>query len=125
MVNYRDRVSRAFAALADPTRRRMLERLARSGETRVTDLAVPFAISLPAVTKHLRVLERAHLIRRRRHGREHLICAQPAGLQPANRWMAECAAGWEFSLNRLDELIVQETEDKKKRSDGKKESSKR
>ncbi len=95
-----------FAALADPTRRQMLERLARHGECRVTDLAEPFAISPPAITKHLRVLERAHLIRRRKSGREHFIRPDTAGMTKANRWMSACAAGWEHSFAKLDELVA-------------------
>jgi DNA-binding transcriptional ArsR family regulator len=71
MVKYSPVVlNRTFAALADPTRRRILAHLAR-GDTRVTDLARPYAMSLPAVSKHLRVIEKAGLLRRRRYGRVH------------------------------------------------------
>jgi DNA-binding transcriptional ArsR family regulator len=103
-----------FAALADPTRRRMLERLARDGESCVSELAKPFPMTPPAVTKHLRVLEQARLIRRRRHGREHFIRANAAALGKAHRWMAGCAAGWQFSLQRLDALIAAERREKGK-----------
>jgi DNA-binding transcriptional ArsR family regulator len=105
MVNNRDRVSQVFAALADKTRRRMLEQLLRSGENRVAELSEPFPITPPAVTKHLHVLEKAHLIRRRRQGRAHYIRANPEGLNEAHSWMQASAAGWKFSLHRLDALI--------------------
>lgn len=94
-----------FAALADPTRRSILERLSAQGESRVTALAKPFRMSLPAISRHLRVLEKARLIRRRRHGREHLIQARAEGLQAARQWIAHCAAGWDFSFDALDELL--------------------
>ena len=71
----------------------------------MTELAKPFRISAPAISRHLRVLERAHLIDRRRQGRVHLIRPQPAGLQQAQQWINQCVAGWEFSFNTLDELI--------------------
>jgi DNA-binding transcriptional ArsR family regulator len=94
-----------FAALADPTRRRILEHLSGYGESRVTELARPFRISLPAISRHLRVLEDAKLIRRHRQGREHLIRGNTAGMRDAQQWMVQCAAGWEFSFNTLDQLI--------------------
>jgi DNA-binding transcriptional ArsR family regulator len=105
VVNNRDKLSRVFAALADPTRRQILKRLLHSGEYRVAELSEPFPITPPAVTKHLRVLEEAHLIRRRHQGREHLIRANPKGMLVAQRWMEACG-GWMFSLQRLDALIA-------------------
>ena len=72
-------LDRTLTALADPTRRAILQRLAR-GEARVTDVARPFAMSLEAVSKHVRVLERARLVRRRRAGREHLLSLDPRPL---------------------------------------------
>jgi len=98
-------VTIVFAALADPTRLSILERLAARGEVRVTALAKPFRMSLPAVSRHLRVLEKARLIRRERHGREHLIRANAEGLQSVRQWLVQCAAAWEFSFDRLDELL--------------------
>lgn len=94
-----------FAALADPTRRRIVQRLAERGESRVTALAQPFRISLPAISRHLRVLENARLIERQRHGREHLIRSRAAGLQDARKWIAQCAAGWESGFDTLDALL--------------------
>ena len=109
VVNNQERTTTAiFAALADPTRRRILLRLSQSGEGQVTDLAKPFRISLPAISRHLRVLETARLIARRREGRTHLIRFRPAGLKRATDWMAQCAAGWEHSFNPLDELLKAE-----------------
>lgn len=110
MVNNRQhRVSVVFSALADPTRRRILARLSRGREGPVTELAKPFRISLPAISRHLRVLEQARLIERRRQGRIHLIRGRPEGLKPAQEWMAHYAAGWDFSFNALDKLLQEET----------------
>jgi DNA-binding transcriptional ArsR family regulator len=99
-----------FAALADPTRRRILKRLSSRKEFRVTELATPFRISLPAISRHLRVLEKARLVRRRRRGREHLFRARVAGLKPAQSWITHLVAGWEYSFDALDELLKTERE---------------
>lgn len=109
MVNNQRRISAIFSALSDPTRRRILVRLSNGSEDPVTALAKPFRMSLPAVSRHLRVLERARLIDRRRQGRIHLIRARPAALKPAQEWIAHCAAGWDFSFDKLDELLMNET----------------
>jgi DNA-binding transcriptional ArsR family regulator len=108
MVNNQGKVTAIFAALADPTRRRILVRLSSAGEGRVTALAKPFRISLPAISRHLRVLEKAKLIDRRREGRVHVIRARAAGLKPAQDWMAHYAAGWDFSFDALDTLLKNE-----------------
>jgi DNA-binding transcriptional ArsR family regulator len=108
MVNNQAKITAIFAALADPTRRRILVRLSNSGAGRVTALAKPFRISLPAVSRHLRVLEKARLIDRRRQGRVHLIRFRAAGLKQARNWMVHCAAGWDFSFDALDELLQNE-----------------
>lgn len=108
MVNNQRRVTSIFAALADPTRRRILVRLSHGGEGPVTALAKPFRISLPAISRHLRVLEQARLIDRRKAGRVHVISVRRAGLKPAEDWMAHCAAGWDFSFDKLDELLTNE-----------------
>jgi DNA-binding transcriptional ArsR family regulator len=99
-----DHLSSTFAALADPTRRAILARLA-SGETSVTELAEPFAMSLPAVTKHLKVLERAGLITRGRQAqwRPCKLDAQP--LREASDWMAQYRAFWEDRLDRLEDYL--------------------
>jgi DNA-binding transcriptional ArsR family regulator len=94
-------------ALADPTRRAILRRLSR-GEARVTDLAEPFAISLNSVSKHIRVLERARLVRRRRAGREHLLSFDPRPLADAAAWMEAQHALWTSRLAALDALLSTE-----------------
>jgi DNA-binding transcriptional ArsR family regulator len=93
-------LDRTFAALADPTRRRILAHLAR-GDKCVTHLARPHAMSLPAVSKHLRVLERAGLLRRRRYGRVHEMRLEAKPLQQAAQWVEEYRKFWESSLDRL------------------------
>jgi len=98
-----------FAALADPTRRRILESLSRQ-QMRVTDLAEPFAMSLPAVSKHLRVLEDAGLLKRHRLGREHLIELEAAPMQKAQDWIAQYRKFWEGSLNALAEYLESENQ---------------
>ena len=108
MVNNQRRISAVFAALADPTRRRILGKLSQGRESPVTVLAKPFRMSPPAISRHLRVLERARLIQRRRAGRIHLIRARPAGLRDAQVWINQCAAGWQFSFDTLDNLLAQE-----------------
>ena len=82
-----------------------MERLYVRGETRATTLATPFRISMPAISRHLRVLEDARLIERRRMGRLHLIRGRRAGLEEARRWMAHYAAAWDLALDALDELM--------------------
>jgi DNA-binding transcriptional ArsR family regulator len=108
MVNKQNQVTAIFAALADPTRRRILVRLSQRGETPVTTLARPFRISPPGFSKHLRVLERACLIERNRKGRLHLIRTRAAGMKEAQKWMAQCAAFWDSKFDQLDELLKSE-----------------
>lgn len=96
-----------LAALADPTRRAILRRLSR-GETRVTDLAAPFAISLNAVSKHIRLLERARLVRRRRQGREHLLSLNPKPLDAASAWIDAQRATWAARLDALEAILREE-----------------
>ncbi|HSD72722.1 MAG TPA: metalloregulator ArsR/SmtB family transcription factor [Thermoanaerobaculia bacterium] len=110
MVNYSEALDRSFAALADPTRRAILARLAL-GESRVTDLAKPFDMSLPAVSKHLRVLEDAGLLKRRREGRVHHCRLDPKPLSDASDWIAQHRAFWEKSLDRLAEYLSNELEE--------------
>ena len=104
MVKYSKSLDRTFAALADPTRRRILAHLAR-GEQRVTQLARPHAMSLPAVSKHLRVLEKAGLLRRRRYGRVHEMQLDAQPLKQAAQWVEEYRKFWEGSLDRLAEYL--------------------
>jgi DNA-binding transcriptional ArsR family regulator len=97
-------LDRTFAALADPTRRRILEHLAQ-GDRCVTDLAKPYSMSLPAVSKHLRVLEKAGLVRRQRSGRVHRLNLEAAPMQQASQWIEEYRRFWEESFDRLDEYL--------------------
>jgi DNA-binding transcriptional ArsR family regulator len=105
MVKYSSRtLNRTFAALADPTRRQILAHLAR-GDRRVTDLARPHNMSLPAVSKHLRVLENAGLLRRRRFGRVHEMRLNAEPLKKAAQWVEEYRKFWEGSLDRLADYL--------------------
>lgn len=99
-----DHLSNTFAALADPTRRAILARLA-AGETSVTELAAPFAMSLPAVTKHLKVLERAGLITRGRQAQWRPCKLDAAPLREASDWVAQYRQFWEQRLDRLDDYL--------------------
>ena len=94
-------------ALADPTRRAILGRLA-DGEARVTELARPFAISLNSVSKHIRMLERAELVRRRREGREHILTLNPKGLDEAADWIGGQRSLWAWRLGRLDQALKEQ-----------------
>jgi DNA-binding transcriptional ArsR family regulator len=96
-------------ALADPTRRAILQRLA-AGEARVTEIADPFAMSLNGVSKHIRMLERADLVRRRRAGREHFLSLNPEPLDAAAEWIAAQRALWAARLDVLAELLRAEDE---------------
>jgi len=99
-----DRLSATFSALADPTRRAILARLA-SGETSVTELAEPFHISLPAVTKHLNVLERAGLITRSRQAQWRPCRLQAQPLREVLGWVEQYRAFWEQKFDRLEEYL--------------------
>ena len=106
-------LDRTFGALADPTRRRILEHLA-GGDHCVTDLARPYRMSLPAVSKHLRVLENAGLVRRKRDGRVHRLRLEAKPMQQAQAWIEEYRKFWEASFDRLDEYLKQlQTKEKK------------
>jgi len=99
-----DRLNATFAALADPTRRAILARLA-GGETSVTELAQPFAMSLPAVSKHLKVLERARLIARGREAQWRPCRLEASPLKDAADFLEQYRQFWEESLDRLDEYL--------------------
>jgi DNA-binding transcriptional ArsR family regulator len=118
-----DRLSSTFAALADPTRRAILARLA-SGETSVLEIAKPFDMSLPAVSKHLKVLERAGLIERGREAQWRPCRLQATPLRDISEWVEVYRRHWEESLDRLDRYLKQlqrkNKESKEKRDDRKK-----
>ena len=99
-----DRLNRTFAALADPTRRAILARLA-SGEASVTELAEPFAMSLPGISKHLKVLERAGLIVRGREAQWRPCRLEPRPLKDAADWLEHYRGFWEESFDRLESYL--------------------
>jgi DNA-binding transcriptional ArsR family regulator len=109
----RDHLSATFAALADPTRRAIVARLAL-GETSVTDLADPFDMSLPAVSKHLKVLERAGLVARGREAQWRPCRLEASPLKAATDWLDDYRRFWEQSFNRLDDYL-RELQAKEKR----------
>jgi DNA-binding transcriptional ArsR family regulator len=100
----RDDLSIVFAALADPTRRAMLDRL-RSGEATLNGLAVPFEMSVQGVSQHLKVLERAGLVTRGRVAQTRPARLSPAGLQVASGWLERYREFWDASFERLDEYL--------------------
>jgi DNA-binding transcriptional ArsR family regulator len=100
-----DRLSAVFGALADPTRRAILARLAE-GDATVTELAEPFAMSQPAISRHLRVLERAGLISRSRRATFRLSHLEAEPLKDATEWLTRYREYWEESYQRLDELLA-------------------
>jgi DNA-binding transcriptional ArsR family regulator len=105
MVKYESSMlDRTFAALADPTRRSILANLAE-GERCVTDLAKPHRMTLPAISKHLRVLEKAGLVCRRRRGRVHQLKLEAKPMQEAQQWIEHYRRFWEESLDRLDTYL--------------------
>ncbi len=99
-----DSLNATFAALADPTRRAILARLV-GGEVAVTELAEPFEMTLPAVSKHLKVLERAHLIERSRHAQWRPCRLAPAPLREVAEWVERYRSLWEARLDRLDDYL--------------------
>lgn len=100
-----DALSATFAALADPTRRAILAQLAR-GESSVSDLAKPFAMSAPAVTKHLKVLQRAGLISQTRQAQWRPCKLQAQPLREAADWVAQYRQHWEERLDRLEDYLA-------------------
>ena len=108
-----DPLSTTFAALADPTRRAILARLA-SGECSVGELAEPFAMSLPAISKHLRVLEHAGLIARRREAQRRPCRIQAAPLKEVAEWAERYRSIWERRLDRLDTYLLELTAKERK-----------
>jgi DNA-binding transcriptional ArsR family regulator len=112
-----DHVSLTFAALADPTRRAILARLAE-GEASVGELARPFAMSLPAISKHLSVLERARLIRRRKDAQWRRCALRPDGLRTAAKWIGQYERFWTESFDRLADHLAELNEEDDTDGDG-------
>lgn len=100
-----------WSALSDPTRRAIVEQLTR-GPTRVTDLAAPFDISLNAVSKHIKVLEAARLVRRTRQGREHTLELDPAPLRDVARWASEIERFWSARLDGIEQFFEEKRKGK-------------
>ena len=109
-----DRLDATFAALADPTRRAILARLA-SGEASVTELAAPFSVSQPAISKHLKVLERAGLVSRSRDAQRRPCRVEAKPLAEATEWLERYRQTLESSFQRLDALLTELQTAKKKR----------
>jgi DNA-binding transcriptional ArsR family regulator len=107
-----DTLSLTFAALADPTRRAILKRLA-AGERSVTELAKPFQISLPAVTKHLKVLQKAGLISRGREAQRRPCKLEAAPLKDAAEWVEQYRQFWDERLDRLEDYLREIQEEEK------------
>lgn len=105
-MNAADRLDATFLALADPTRRAILARLAR-GEATVGELAEPFAISQPAISKHLKMLERAGLISRAREAQRRPCRLEVKPLEEASHWIERYREQWEVNFSRLDGLLAQ------------------
>ena len=106
MVEYvQARLTRTFTALSDPTRRAILARL-RTGPLRVTEIAAPFEMSLNGVSKHLKILERANLVRREVRGREHYCSLDAGPLSEATDWTLSYREFWESRLDALEHLLV-------------------
>ena len=103
-MEHHDQLSTTFAALADPTRRAILERLA-DGDATVGELAEPFAMSLPAISKHLSVLERAGLIAKDRDGQRRNCRITATPLKSATSWLEEYRRHWEANLDNLDAYL--------------------
>ena len=112
-----DQLSVTFAALADPTRRAMLARLSK-GEATVTELAEPFELSLPAISKHLKVLQRAGLVEQGRQAQWRPCTLKPERLRDASEWIGQYRRHWEDSLERLDDYL-REIQQDHEQQDGK------
>jgi DNA-binding transcriptional ArsR family regulator len=104
MTEQADGLDRVFQALADPTRRQVIERLVR-GPASTSELAEPFAMALPSFTQHLKVLERAGLVTSTKEGRVRTFRIAPAGLALANGWLAGQRRLWEQRLDQLDAFL--------------------
>ena len=100
-------LDRTLTALADPTRRAILQRLS-SGEARVTEVARPFSMSLNAISKHILVLERAKLVKRRKVGRDHFISYRSEPMDAAAKWIDETRNFWASRLDTLERLLREE-----------------
>ena len=115
MLNQRDPLDLVFQALADPSRRAMVERLCR-GPASVSELARPLAMSLPAVVQHLQVLQDSGLVRSEKVGRVRTCQIEPAALRTAEKWIIERRTTWERRLDRLGDYLAGKPEPRNDRS---------
>jgi DNA-binding transcriptional ArsR family regulator len=106
MLNQRSSLDLMFQALADPSRRVMVERLSR-GPAAVSELAQPLAMSLPAVVQHLQVLEASGLVRSEKVGRVRTCRIEPVAMRPVEKWIAERRTSWERHLDRLGDYLAE------------------
>jgi DNA-binding transcriptional ArsR family regulator len=113
MVNNPTGLDAVFGALSDPTRRRIVERLAR-GRLTVGQIAAEFSVSQPAISKHLKVLERSGLLIREIEGRVHHCSLQPAAMHTASTWLDEQRRYWKAAFERLDAYFERTTERKRR-----------
>jgi DNA-binding transcriptional ArsR family regulator len=107
MVEYTLQLDSVFGSLADPTRRDILSRVARC-ELSVSEIAQPYNISLAAISKHLKILEQARLIVKRRHGKQHLVQASPAAFQNASEYLRCYEQLWSERFDALEDLLNKE-----------------
>lgn len=114
MVNYPQSLDAVFSALSDPTRRNIIERLAR-GPLTVGQIAANFSISQPAISKHVRILEESGLLRRQVEGRVHHCHLSPDAIEAAAGWIETQRQFWNGALDRLETLLAQTPQGKKKR----------
>lgn len=123
MLNQQSALDRVFQALADPSRRSMVERLSR-GPASVSELAEPFDMSLPAIVQHLAVLESSGLVRSEKTGRVRTCRIEPTALRSAEQWILERRASWETRLDRLGDFLVETDPKRAGRAPGKKRRAK-
>ena len=116
------RLDAVFAALADPTRRAIIERLSQ-GDARVTEIAAPFEMSLNAVSKHIRALEASGVIERRRKGRDHILSVNSRSLDEADGWIERMRGYWDARLDAMERLLGELEADRRLEATGRKDGS--
>ncbi|MCA0315005.1 MAG: metalloregulator ArsR/SmtB family transcription factor [Candidatus Melainabacteria bacterium] len=109
--HYSEQLDRTFFALSDPTRRAIIGNLAGRGECSVLELAEPFALSLPAISKHIKLLENANLVKRRVEGRVHYLSLAPSPMEEATNWLTVYSRFWNAQLSRLEDFLQEEEEE--------------
>jgi DNA-binding transcriptional ArsR family regulator len=115
--HYSEQLDRTFFALSDPTRRAIIGNLAAKGTCTVLEVAAPFDMSLPAVSKHLKLLENANLITREQRGRVHYLKLRADAMREAEEWLAAYQRFWQLQLDSLEEYLVTESKEGDDRDD--------